>query len=291
MNKKRKVFKSTVILLGLAFTFLLTIQTLYAQPENTANPTQNPKPTIDITCELRDIHDDPKEEDFYAVVRFTWKTQNTLYVLIKGYDERQYQTSGSIDVTEGGVFTFVAVGTNGITQKPMNCVHKWEIDKSGNKSKNGLTHKVASEFQSQVFDNAYKITLKTSLSNGEIKNRITRFLQDKQYTVVIDNFRNAPAGDIFFHTSDYNFHPNLCYGDDCSKAVGSRRIERQVAFSIWLQSLARQDKTVTYQLNIRPFVMMNYRRQDDVWKEDRDATQIANPVSRELADAIEQRLR
>ena len=247
---------------------------------------QAPKPTIEVDCELFDIHDDPKEEVFYAMVKFRWKAKNTSYVLIKGFSEDQYPVEGEINVEEGANLIFIAVGPNAIASKPVNCLHTWQKATGVH----GLKHDVSSQFRESNFQGSYKVLIKTSLSEVNIKDRVLRLLQAKQYSVESDNFSNASAGDLFFHTTDFNFHSNLCYGDDCGKPIGSRRIERQVAFSIWMKRLAKQNEVSTYELHIQPFVMLNYRRQDDKWRVDPDATQVANSVSKELGETLEQRL-
>lgn len=218
-------------------------------------------------------------------MEFRWVAADSDYVLIEGFDTNPHPLEGKITRRFGGRFTFIAVGKGGIVSIPKTCLDEAQVPLGA-----GVMH-VVNDFDRSSYAPAYKDMASTSLPEVEVQNRVIQLLQEWNYSAVQLKSNFVPQGDVVIYTSDYNLRPELCSDDDCGKPVGWRRIERQIAFSVWLERTAGQNAgAITYRLNILPSVVRNFRREDDLWKPDPDSTQIAIPVSKELTQKIKQSL-
>jgi len=149
----------------------------------------------------------------------------------------------------------------------------------------GLVHTIATAFNiTEYFAQSYRDTLVTSKSRGDILIDVTTFFQERNYTV--EEHDLWLEGDFVFHTTDYYYHPLLCAGDDCEKEVGKRRIERQVAFSLWLKQKRRHGLKTWFDLYLLPSVFLNYRKQDREWKRDEDELQVARRACQEIVESL-----
>ncbi len=277
----------------LVVLFLLQSYVILAQVEPAASPTppqtsstpnQPPMPSINVTCELGSVKDNPLEDLFYAMIKFKWEAKNAQYVIIQGLDERQRPVNGEIEREGGGSFVFIVVGANGVAQKPVSCVHKY-VPFPG---RNGLKHSAETVTPPVNAEIAYKILFKTAVSRTEIENRLLRLLQNRGYSMGVSHPGNSPEDDLFFYTNYHYTHPELCPGDTCKNP----KRERQVAFTFLIHQLVKQGDIGTYELHITPRVIFCYPVQDkNDWREDLEGRKYTVSITAALADLIEQSLK
>lgn len=239
-------------------------------------------PTLEVGCQLKDIRDNPRDEEISAIVEFSWKATGAKYVLITGFDNKQHPVTGSID-TRGGEYEFLAVSDVGLSRVPQTCFHSYRPGTG----RHGLIHSVNTGLDFvRYFRNSYRGgELSTTRPESYVSDKLIELLQGRNYTAVPD-LRNRR-----YYTQDFEFHPSLCEGNDCDRPVGRRVIERQVAFDIWLEKLTSQSGSTRYSLHILPTVMLNYRLENRDWSPDPDALQVARPVCAELAEQIRESIR
>lgn len=288
------------VLPGRKISLLFTKLNAVAQEPNTTIP------TISVNC---------YQDDSQQVV-FSWKAENSKYILIEGYDDQQHPVEGSI--VGSGTYAFIAVGEHNIVREIKTC-YPTEVNLNFNNNNNSLLNPFlgkiekrailagndqlfaeysgsnkgffvasSSTLDPEYFDGSYTITIKTSLSKSEIEERVRNLLQERKFTVEIKEA--SPNLDLFFNTNDYNLHQKLCLEPDCNLPIGKRRIERKAAFSIWMKKNTSQGNKVSYKVSIKPSVLRNFRREDLQWNLDPDGKKASFELCKELADEIEKNL-
>lgn len=250
---------------------------------------QDSIPKIDVTTELRNIKDKDHSE-ISADILFTWTTVNCKYVIIDGYSDSLYPPNGSITVPSSGNFIFIGVSDFGIVIERVSARHTYRKFTGVN----GLIHEIKPNTNiEEYFRVSYKFDFITTKNREQIKSLIISFFQERNYTVTEANFlRDLNQEDICFFTNEYYPHNLLCDGKDCEKPVGQRRIERQIAFSIWLKKVSSiESSNLQYNVSIATNVMYNYRMDDDLWLPDTDGSQLGVPVCHEIKNIMIQYLR
>lgn len=239
-------------------------------------PTAVEKPTISVSCKIADVVYFPEIPARVTNFRWTWTTQNSTHVLIEGFGTAKYKPNGFIEKVGGGNLTFIAVGPGGITRVVSSATLSVSqaVDGTGD-------YMIDRSFNSETFFKygyTDKFTYSGSLSR--IKDTITRLLQKRKYTIDVNIFPSDKS--LILETRGYEYHKLLCDGDDCKRPIGKRRIQRQVAFSMYIQIVSKSTCSIT----IQPSVLMRYRREEGDWYLDKDGRHTANPVCEELVKEL-----
>jgi len=263
---------------------------LMIEPSAEVKPpnTTQPQPTIEVQCELRDIHDDPKKDEgsFYARVKFGWRAANATYVLIKGYDNRRYPLTGVIDKINGGAYTFVAVAGTRFFRRPVMCVPTWKRGAGVH----GLIWSMSYDLRAAgYFNGAVEFTITTSLSKAQIEARIVEIVRRDYGVVLLSNpdiflytvLNTAAKDDIFLYTSDFGFHSSLCDIDNCKK--DGIELRRKVGFDIWVEKQSAAKGKTTYQFHILPNVISRPAAGNAEWNTDPDGGTVGRVIANSIA--------
>ncbi|MBC8031844.1 MAG: hypothetical protein H7Z16_17305 [Pyrinomonadaceae bacterium] len=261
----------------IATVCLLLTQALFISYDPTIP--QPAAPSIDVNCLLHKVFDNPNDPGLEATIKFGWRASNASYVLIQDRDQKRHPLTGVFE-SGGGAYTFIAVSSKGTARRTKMCFPQY---KSG-PGRYGLLWSIDYDPRaSAFFDDAYEVTITTSLTKGEIENRLTELLS-KEYSVSIEP-QTYPMDDVVMFASNSGFHASLCDFDNCLRS--RTKVERQVAFDMWGEKQSETNGKVTYKFHIVPSVTVRLSEPADAeWNSESDKSNILQPVARKLADRL-----
>ena len=239
----------------------------------------NPAPTIVVDASHQLI------EEHNAIINrtfFKWTATNADFVIAISADGevRELPSAGEFEASaDGGIFTFVAIGSSGsaatLAKAKVTCA-----DGSSCGGLHGVFYDFSKEFDTKVFyENSYKYYFTKDATADGVKRAALHALQERRHTVDLTKGL-AGAQSVLVYTRDYEENEYVRRTKDEKKK--NINVRRQIAFVL----IAHPSSKSKWLLQILPLVKKNYPDDNDKWSPDVDGPQIGRASAQALAAEV-----
>jgi hypothetical protein len=213
--------------------------------------------------------------DYSSKIKITWSCNTCQFVVIDGLDSIRRSPSGEIEL-DANTVAYKVVGVTDTTFMTKNLFSQLAFKKGT--GIDGRIFYLKENKGALSFRNSFKYFFNSAKTVAQLKPQFIAVLQSFGYSV---DENESTDNTIYLECHPYQSNSLVCSEDDCRLPPSRRSTQRKLAIDVYLLKTNQN-----YELDIRPSVMQNHPKQDNIWNVEQ------NPLtcSKNACDTIAKRI-